>query len=114
MAEGPISGELKEDGTEKAPYVKTRFQILTGDYAGRLIFKNFIFTEKALPFLKPFLVSIGYPTDQEVEIVPDQWVGEQLVVQVAHERKDGKVRDVPVMYFSLASQGLELAEDIPF
>jgi len=116
MADGPITDAKKLDGTLKAPHVKTRFQILSGEYAGRFIFKDFIFTEKALPFLKPFLVALGYPTDQEVEIVPDQWVNEQLVVQVAHELKDGKPKDVPAMYYSLQSQSIVplSSEEIPF
>ena len=110
----------KADLTEsegKAPYVKTWFRVITGLYSGRIIFKNFIFTEKAIPFMKPFLESIGYPSDQDIEIEPTEWLHEQLIILVGHETYNGTVKEISIGYKSLESEGktpIEKEEEIPF
>jgi hypothetical protein len=109
-----VTGETKQDGTLKAPYITTWFEIVAGDYTGRLIFKNFIFTQNALPFLKPFLVALGYPTDQDVDINPNDWLNEQLVVQVEREIYQGKEKDVPAGYYSLVSQKIQQVPCRPY
>jgi hypothetical protein len=110
----PIIGELKQDGSEKKPYVKTWFKVLSGPCAGRYAFKNFTMTEAAMPFVKPFLLAIGYPASEEIEILPEQWLNVQLVIQIGINGKDlnGQVRHEPIAYYSLESQKLQPIEDI--
>ncbi len=109
------SAELVEK-PGKTPYVKTVFTIVEGEHKGRKLFKNFTWTEKALPFMKGFLVAINYATDAEVEIDWNEWKGEQLAVRVTHKMFEGEPQAEVSQYIPLNEAGFSKAEDdeIPF
>lgn len=97
----------------KAPYVKTHFLVRSGDHAGRRIFKNFIFTENALGFMKSYLVAIGYPdSDQEVDIQPEEWLNEQCMVHIKHKSFNGKTQEEPDFYAPLSEHEVEPLEKV--
>lgn len=111
-----IKAELIEK-EKKAPYVSTWFKIMEGIYSGRYVFHNFIFTESAMGFMKPFLLAIRYSAVDEIEIVPGEWVGEQLLLLVGHKLWEGKKKEDAVGYKSLEAEGkvpIEADDKIPF
>lgn len=105
----------------KAPYIKTVFVVREGQHEGRKIFKNFIFTQKALPFMKGFLVALNYDTTAEVNIDPKDWIDEELAVRVVHEMGTGeyagKIKVEIAQYTTLKEAGFTVAgklNDIDF
>lgn len=107
--------KIEKDG--KSPYVSTWFKIVEGMHSGRYIFHNFIFTEKAIGFMKPLLLAINYSSDEEIEIEPSEWEGEQLMLLIGHRIWNGKKKEEAVAYKSLESEGKSLIksdEKIPF
>jgi hypothetical protein len=112
-----IAAKEKEDGTMAAPKLKIKFKILSGENMGRYIFKDFILTEKALWALKPFIIALGYPQDRELDISPEEFIGQQLIIRVGHRIFNSQTYIDIKEYQSLGSLGIKKIindEDIPF
>ena len=77
----------KEDktSTNGDPQVRLRLKVMSGEYAGRLIFDQVTLIPGGKPgagFAKNFLRCIEEPCDGDFEFDSDRWVGKKLIVTV--------------------------------
>ena len=100
----------------KAPYLKVRFEVTEGLFAKRKMFRNFILTEAASPFFKPFACACGYAKDFEGEIQANDFIGVQLMVFCNHKKFNEKIQEDPTMFKSLIAAGVAptVKDDVPF
>jgi len=98
------TGKKPDSAGKKWPYLNLMLNIESGTHEGQKLFKVLSLKETALPFLKPFMMALGYQNDfvlniSETGIVvgldPENLVGETLQVRVEHQKdkNTGKVRE---------------------
>lgn len=97
-----IKKSTNETGRDSGnPYLKFDMVILDGEYTKSHLFKNLTLTEKALPFLKPFLMAVGCDDDFEIDVSKTGIVdldgkmfeGKQLQVHVKHKMYQGEPQE---------------------
>ena len=96
-----------------------------GEFAGRKIYDNLVWTEKAFRRIKQICEAIGgicSEQDAEVEILPSQILGGRVVASLIHEVYNGEKREkvafsgyAPAIPPGEAPHGPELSpDDLPF
>ena len=129
-AESVDSAIDEKTGKTKFPKLKVQFKVLDTvpsaegeEFKGKngFVFKDYILTDKAMPFLKPLLVALGYAVDEELEINEENLINEQLVINIQHKKQanSNKIWAEPKVdgYKSLVSLGIEpivADEEVPF
>jgi len=74
---------------------KLVFEVTDGEFAGRRIFDNLVFSDAALKRAKMILSRLGVDVSGEVDLTPDMLVKKQCLVSVAIEEyldRDGNGR----------------------
>ena len=125
LPEGPYTCTLDriEEGTTRHGDVlwKLRFHVDKGEYAGRYIFDNLVFSQKALPRVKLLCSRMGIDVSQERNLTRDELLDRHVVVAVYVEEfqtDDGQTKQcnrVPWDGFTTAyAGGVENDDDLPF
>jgi len=102
------------------PYIHLDMVIIDGKYKKSHLFKNIVLTEKALTFLKPFLLAIGYSKKQDIKVDEEgyvivnesRWEGEQLQVHIKHKMYEGEQRE-EVDAYKAADEIVNVDEFVP-
>jgi len=99
-----VEQKTSKDGK---PYLNVWFKILEpGEHSGRIVFRNFTISKKTIPFMKSFLIAIGYPDDEcEIDETGQEWITQQCMVYVDHEIYNGKTKERAKEFISLVSEG---------
>jgi hypothetical protein len=70
---------------------KLRWKVEGGEFCGRLIFDNMVFTEKAMPRVKMICACCGIDVSGELDLQPEMLLDKQVFVHVFQEQyKDDK------------------------
>lgn len=78
--------EIELDSTRSGDEMwKLRFAVEEGEYAGRLIFDNLVFSAAAMKRVKLICSRLGIDTDGELDLVPDLIRGRRCVITVHTE-----------------------------
>ena len=70
---------------------KLHFKVIQGEYTGRIIFDNMVFSKAALGRVKLICSRLGLDTSQEVDVTPDLLQGRKCYISVEiQDYKDNK------------------------
>ena len=118
--------EIEEAATQYGDEMwKIRFEVIQGEYTGRFIFDNLVFSEAALKRVKLICSRLGVDVSKEMDITPDLLQNRKCYVSVVteeYEDAEGKIKKrnvVPFAGYAKAdtepSSGQDDSEDnIPF
>lgn len=126
-----ISPKEREDGSWTSPRLNVGFKVLERcpevgvDFEGKggMVFNSYALTDKAMGFLKPLLIALGYPQDKPLEFEAEDLLDQQLVIKVKHDRvKDNATGEIKTFakaesYKSLVDCGVKPIVDdseLPF
>lgn len=100
---------------------KLKFEVIDGDYVGRHIFDNMVFSKAALPRVKLMCSRLGMDTSQDQDFEPDDIEGKScwVIVEVEdYEDQYGKPKKrnkVPFAgYEKISKDSVPDGEDLPF
>ena len=102
--------EIEEATTQYGDELwKLRFEVVQGEYTGRIIFDNMVFSEAAMKRVKLICSRLGLDVSGELDITPGLLKGRKCYVTVLtedYEDNEGKVKKRNVVPFA----GYERAE----
>lgn len=88
------------------PMWRLRFRVVDGDFEGRWVWDNLVFSERGRSRVKLFCKSIGIDTSQAVDLLPEMLIGKTCKVTVFteeyldHEDVRKKCNSVPFAGFA--------------
>lgn len=88
---------------------KLHFKVIKGEYKGRILFDNLVFSEAALKRAKLICSKLGLDTSQEIDVTPDLLLNRKCYLLVGikdYENDKGETRKGNVIPFA----GYELCE----
>jgi len=105
------------DESKEIPKVVIAFQITDeGPQKNRILFANYTFSEKGIPFLKSDIrkmgLEVGEPKDLQTEI--EYLVGKKVKVATKHREYNGKVYNSVFVRSLIDSAEFDKDEEIPF
>jgi len=102
--------EIEEATTQSGDDLwKLRFEVVEGEYAGRYIFDNLVFSAKALKRAKLICSRLGIDVSGEVDLTPELLLNKVCILTVTteeYEDSEGKTKKRNVVPFA----GYERAE----
>ena len=102
--------EIEEASTQGGDELwKLRFEVIEGEYAGRFIFDNMVFSEKALKRAKLICSRLGLNVSGEIDLTPEMLLNKVCILKVTteeYEDSEGKTKKRNVVPFA----GYERAE----
>lgn len=114
--------EIEESLTQRGDDLwKLRFEVIEGEYMGRYIFDNLVFSEAALKRAKLICARLGIDVSKEVDVEPELLLHKKCYINVlteGYEDNDGNVKKRNVVPFAgyekvEADKVTEDNEDIP-
>ena len=99
---------------------RIRFEIVRGPYAGRNIWDNMVFSEKAYPRVRLMCKRMGIDISEDVDVTPQLLMGRQVIVTTIIEERpneEGEMRKynvVPFAGYEPAEEGRAGKSDLPF
>lgn len=81
-------GESKE---KKTPFIKVKYEILEGEFAGKNIYDNFFFSEASLWRLNNALAIMGVEITDDMDVTESTFNGRTCLITVKHKEYNGKV-----------------------
>ena len=100
--------EVTAETGDKADYLKWKFEIAEGKFAGKFVFTNTSLSPQALWNLRGLLEAMGVETtDNEMDLDLVDYVDRELMVVVEHELYDGKKQARVVDYAAIDEDEVE-------
>ena len=97
-------GEIEEDTTQYNDEMwKLKFEVIEGEYSGRFIFDNLVFSEAALKRAKLICSRLGLDVSAEIDLTPDLLKGRKCYVLVTteeYENDEGETKKRNVVSFA--------------
>ena len=102
---------------------KLRFKVIEGEYAGKLIFDNMVFSPAALKRVKLICSRLGLDVSSEVDLTPEMILNKTCILTVTteeYEDSEGRKKKrnvVPFAGYARTEGGdksFEPQEDMPF
>jgi hypothetical protein len=85
--------DVNPETGKKGSYINWELTITEGEYKGKKLFHMTSLSEKATGLLKSFLEPCGVEIADDNSFDPDEAIGAQIKVVVAHEDYDGQPRE---------------------
>lgn len=96
------------------------FEVESGDYKGRKIFDNIVFSEAAAKRLKLICSRLGVETSQDLHLTTDMILGKRVGIEVGideYEDSNGRMKQrnvVPFAGYEVAGSKADEDDNIPF
>jgi len=100
-----VLANVEETTTKETsqPLWKLKFRVIEGEFEGRAIFDNMVFTEKAMKRVKLMCSRLGLDVSKEIDLVPSMIQGKNVVITVEvgeYEDSNGKKKPKNVVPFA--------------
>lgn len=93
--------EITEEQGEKAPYLKWVFEVVSKQDKGAKVYYNTSLAPQALWNLRSLLEALGVEIpDSEFELEFSEYVDLECMVEIAHEKYEGRAQAKPVNFWS--------------
>jgi len=111
-----ISGSAENRKDSDKPKHDVRFKILSGEHAGKVMFKTFSLLQEHDWAYKPFLLALGFDPKKAANFNAPDILGIKMKLTNFHKTDKGKTYNDPKNFVKVESGSSESADDdeIPF
>jgi len=102
-----ITSMVEEESSTGNPMIVARYKVLNGKGKGAVIYDNLSLQPQALFRLKSLCEALGIEADSTTELDLDEFVGQEVVIDVENETYEDKKRPRAAGYASVDSEGKE-------